>query len=315
MSSVDSDEIIEAPARRRCATEDVHRRLLNDSISYRVARTDIENLAFAYASGEKRDDRTEVVTIPVVIHVVYSTEEQNVSKEQIDSQIAVLNEDFRAVNPDVKDVPPIWQGLVADLKIEFRLATVDPQGNPTDGVTRRQTTRTSFGGNDTVKFAATGGTDAWPSDRYLNMWVCQLSAGLLGYAQFPGGPAETDGVVITHTGFGKTGTAREPFDLGRTATHEIGHWLNLFHIGGDDGTGCGGTDLVADTPNQSDQNVGRPRFPRITCGNGPNGDMFMNYMDYVDDAAMFMFTKGQLERIDACLAGPRQSLKGTAPTA
>jgi hypothetical protein len=140
--------------------------------------------------------------------------------------------------------------------------------------------------------------------------VCQLSGGLLGYAQFPGGPAQTDGVVIRHSGFGTTGTAAAPFDRGRTATHEIGHWANLFHIWGDDGTGCNGTDEVADTPNQADENYGCPTFPSISCNNGPNGDMFMNYMDYVDDEAMVMFTAGQVSRMNATLAGPRKALAG-----
>jgi hypothetical protein len=140
------------------------------------------------------------------------------------------------------------------------------------------------------------------------MWVCQLSSNLLGYAQFPGGPAQTDGVVILHSAFGTTGTAAAPFDRGRTATHEIGHWLNLFHIWGDDGTGCNGTDEVDDTPNQADENTGCPGFPSPSCANDPNGDMFMNYMDYTDDACMFMFTAGQVTRMQAALDGPRSSI-------
>ena len=175
-------------------------------------------------------------------------------------------------------------------------------------MTRTQTSHDSFGSDDEVKFDSSGGSDAWPRDEYLNIWVCQLSGGLLGYAQFPGGPAETDGVVITHTGFGTTGTAAAPFDQGRTATHEIGHWLNLRHIWGDDGTGCSGSDFVDDTPNQGGGNTGKPTFPTISCNNGPNGDMFMNYMDYVDDDAMVMFTEGQITRMHACLDGPRSAI-------
>nr|WP_221376349.1 zinc metalloprotease [Actinoplanes polyasparticus] len=310
---MDTADIVETPARRRCGSEDVHRRLLNESLNYRLNRAAIENLAFAFATGEEQPSRAEVVTIPVVVHVVHNTDEQNLSEEQIDTQIAVLNEDFRAANADLKGVPKVWQGLVADARLEFRRASVDPEGNPTTGVTRRRTDVRSFSDNDAVKFTARGGADAWPADRYLNVWVCQLGGGLLGYAQFPGGPPATDGVVITHTGFGTTGTAAAPFNLGRTTTHEIGHWLNLFHIGGDDGTGCSGTDFVADTPNQSGQNFGTPTFPSITCNNAPDGDMFMNYMDYTDDVAMFMFTHGQILRVEACLAGPRRNL--VAPVA
>src|SRR5690606_13088965 len=137
----------------------------------------------------------------------------------------------------------------------------------------------------------------------------------LGYAQFPGGPAETDGVVILHSAFGTTGTATAPFDLGRTTTHEIGHWLNLRHIWGDDGTGCAGSDFVADTPNQGGPNYGKPTFPQISCGNGPNGDMFVNFMDYVDDAAMVMFTAEQTVRMQAALDSNRSTLGVTRPCA
>ncbi|MDY7089521.1 MAG: zinc metalloprotease [Actinomycetota bacterium] len=309
---MDNADIVETPARRRCGTEDVHRRMLNESLNYRLNRAAIENLAFAFATGQEQPSRPGVLTIDVVVHIVHATDEQDLSEEQIDSQIAVLNEDFRAANPDVKNVPAVWQGLVGDPRIEFRRASVDPDGNPTTGVTRRRTDVRAFSSDDAVKFAAQGGADAWPADRYLNIWVCRLSGGLLGYAQFPGGPADTDGVVITYTGFGTTGTASAPFDLGRTTTHEIGHWLNLFHIGGDDGTGCSGSDFVSDTPNQAGQNFGTPTFPSITCNNGPNGDMWMNFMDYTDDVAMYMFTQGQILRVEACLAGPRQGLLAAA---
>ena len=154
-----------------------------------------------------------------------------------------------------------------------------------------------------------GGSIAWPSDAYLNIWVCTLGAGLLGYAQFPGGRKATDGVVILNTAFGTEGTAAAPFNLGRTLTHEVGHWLNLRHIWGDT-LDCSGGDRVADTPNCEGPNTGKPAFPKLSCTNGPNGDMFMNYMDYVDDDAMFMFTAGQVARMSACLAGPRKSFLG-----
>jgi hypothetical protein len=266
-------------------------------------------LAWAYRTGADAPARVGVTRIPVVVHVVWNTQAQNISDAQIWSQIDVLNQDFRRTNPDSSQVPQVWQDVVADARVEFFLASTDPDGNPTDGITRTQTQRTFFPrqGNP-VKSVATGGADPWPADTYLNMWVCQLAGSLLGYAQFPGGPAQTDGVVILHSGFGTTGTAAAPFDRGRTATHEIGHWLNLFHIGGDDGTGCNGTDEVDDTPNQADQNIGCPTFPSPSCNNEPNGDMFMNYMDYSDDACMFMFTAGQVTRMQAALDGPRSSI-------
>ncbi|GAA3166414.1 hypothetical protein GCM10010466_66510 [Planomonospora alba] len=302
-------DLPQPPARDLCGTMLVHRRLLNESTTYRARRAAIENRALQYERGRRSPVREEVVTLPVVVHVVHNpaVPGQDIGDEQIHSQLAVLNRDFRAANPDREKVPPVWRPLVADAKIEFRLAAVDPEGEPTDGIIRVATERRSFSFDDAVKASATGGSDPWPTDQYLNIWVCQLGGGLLGYAQFPGGPPQTDGVVILHTAFGTTGTATAPFDGGRTATHEIGHWLDLYHIWGDDDGACTSDDRVADTPNQADANTGSPVFPHISCGNGPNGDMFMNYMDYTDDNAMFMFTRGQVTRMNACLEGVRAS--------
>jgi hypothetical protein len=285
----------------------VHRRLLNESGDYREARARIENHTLEFLANEGPAAVTGVTRFPVVVHVVHKTPAQNVSDQQVHSQIDVLNRDFRATNPDTSIVPQVFKNLIADSRIEFSLATTDPDGKPTNGITRTKTSVTAFEGDDQVKFKATGGADAWPADEYLNIWVCQLAGGLLGYAQFPGGPPETDGIVVTHTGFGTTGTASPPFHLGRTATHEIGHYLNLFHIWGDDGFGCNGTDLVHDTPNQADENTGMPTFPHISCNNGPNGDLFYDYMDYTDDPGMVMFTHGQAARMWACMDDFRSS--------
>jgi len=300
------------PRRRSCGTMDVHRRLLSESAEYRAARAAIENATLQRVALAPEARFAGVARIPVVVHVVWNTAAQNISDAQVTSQIDVLNRDFRATNPDVSTVPSVFSGLVADSRIEYFLATIDPSGNPTNGITRTSTSTVSFSDDDAVKSAATGGADPWPADHYLNIWVCQLGGGLLGYAQFPGGPAQTDGVVILHTGFGTTGTATAPFDLGRTVTHEIGHYFNLFHIWGDDGTGCAGSDQVDDTPNQAGPNFGVPTFPHVSCGNGPNGDLFMDYMDYVDDAAMVMFTHGQAARMEACIDTVRSSLPDLA---
>ncbi|MBB5367984.1 MULTISPECIES: M43 family zinc metalloprotease [unclassified Janthinobacterium] len=299
------------PQVRTCATMTVYRRLLNEDPSYARVRDEIENLAGLYEGDQGLAARSGVTTIPVVVHVVWNTAAQNISDAQVASQIDVLNRDYRHTNTDVANTPAPFLPLTADARVEFALATLDPHGAATSGIERRQTSVTSFGADDAVKSQATGGMNAWPADTYLNIWICQLGGGLLGYAQFPGGPAATDGVVILQSAFGTIGTAAPPFHLGRTATHEVGHWLNLNHIWGDDGTGCTGTDNVADTPNQGGANTGTPSFPHVSCNNGPNGDMFMNYMDYVDDPAMFMFTAGQVARMQACLDGPRASI-GTA---
>jgi hypothetical protein len=313
------------PAHRNCGAQVEHRRLLNEDPSYAAARSNIENHVLNFARSGRVGARAGSTRIPVVVHVVWNTETQDISDAQIQSQIDVLNQDFRKTNPDITQVPDVWKAIAADSNIEFFLATTDPSGNPTNGITRTKTPNASFPqfGNP-IKSAATGGADPWPANAYLNIWVApsiisNLGEQLLGYAQFPGGPPETDGVVILHSAFGTTGTAAPPFDKGRTATHEIGHWLNLFHIWGDDGTGCNGSDEVDDTPNQAGPNTGMPVFPHVTCGNGPDGDMFVNYMDYTDDAGMIMFTAGQVTRMQATLDGPRNSIgaasASAAPTA
>lgn len=290
----------------------VHERLMRTISSYRENQATIESITSSYL--RRKILRTEIIKIPVVVHVVNNTPEQNISDEQINSQIRILNEDYRKLNTDVSSVPDVFKPLAADARIEFALACRAPDGSSTNGIIRKSTTVTGFGTDDSVKLSGSGGSDAWPADRYLNIWVCNLAGGLLGYAQFPGGPANTDGVVITYTAFGDIGTAAPPFNKGRTATHEVGHWLNLRHIWGDDCPGsdqCSGSDLVADTPNQECMNHGCPNFPNISCSNGPNGDMFMNYMDYTDDACMVMFSKGQSSRIDATLAGPRLDIQSS----
>jgi len=294
------------PTRRMCGTMQVHSRLLEQFPEFGARLAELEH----YSADRLRtfaSKATRPVEITVVVHVVYNKATENISVAQIKSQIAVLNLDYRARNKDKSKVPGVWAGLVSDTNVHFTLAKSDPKGKPTNGITRTHSSETSFSDSDDVKFASHGGADAWPSDRYLNIWVCTLSGGLLGYAQFPGGPIDTDGVVILNTAFGTKGTARAPFNLGRSATHEIGHWLNLRHIWGDT-PDCSGGDSVDDTPNAATPNFGKPVFPHVTCKNGPNGDMFVNYMDYVDDAAMFMFTAQQVARMQATLAGPRAGL-------
>jgi hypothetical protein len=298
------------PRRRQCATMVLHEYLAETQAGY---RRNIERVERAIERSVRSGAATRAVarlfTIPVVVHVVYNREAENISDTQVRSQLDVLNKDFRAKNPDRSQTPDVWASLVADANIEFALATKDPRGRTTNGITRTKTSRSSFPADDSVKTRAGGGQPPWPANRYLNIWVCNLRDGLLGYAQFPGGPARTDGVVVLHSAFGTSGTARAPFNRGRTATHEVGHWLNLRHIWADT-LGCAGTDFVADTPNAAGPNFGKPSFPKISCSNGPNGDMFMNYMDYVDDEAMLMFTPGQVARMNACLVGPRSGMVG-----
>jgi hypothetical protein len=264
------------------------------------------------------------IIIPVVVHVVYNTAAQNISDAQVRSQIAVLNEDYQKLNADNTKTPGIYAGLVANVGVQFVLAQRDPSGAATTGIVHKSTKVKSWSTNDAVKNSKRGGDDPWDATQYLNLWACNLGNGLLGYAQFPGGAASTDGVVILYSAFGSRakfggGTYSSSYDLGRTATHEVGHWLNLRHIWGDDNGACTGSDQVSDTPNQGGENYGCPSFPHVSCSN--QGDMSMNYMDYVDDACMYMFSSGQSARMNALFAsgGARVSLltsKGaTAPAA
>jgi hypothetical protein len=285
---------------------EVHHRLL-ESQQYQMRRLDIEAHISRYLLFDGVSRRKVPTAIPVVVHVVHSTDDEDVSDEQVQSQIDALNRDYSCKNQDQRDVPSAWRDLIGNPMVRFELAKRDPQGKSTAGITRTSTKVKSFATDDHVKMAKHGGCDPWDSAQYLNLWVCALGGGLLGYAQFPGGPPETDGVVILYSAFGTTGTATAPYNLGRTATHEVGHWLDLFHIWGDR-VDCNGTDYVSDTPPAQAPNYGKPRFPHITCNNGPNGDLFVNYMDYVDDDTMVMFTRGQVARIAATLDGPRAGL-------
>lgn len=251
----------------------------------------------------------QVITIPVVVHVVWNQPVQNISFAQIQSQIDVLNEDFRRRNADTTNTPIPFRTVAADSEIEFKLAVRDPSGNPTLGITRTQTSVTSFPVGSQIKFTSQGGKDAWPSSSYMNVWTAPaINNNVLGFATFPGGNPTIDGIVVGYNYFGREGVLSAPFNKGRTATHEVGHWLSLYHIWGD--TFCG-NDLVNDTPTQQTENYGCPGFPHRpnSCGQtNPDGDMFMNYMDYTDDACMNIYTLGQKNRMIATLNGPRVSI-------
>ena len=253
-----------------------------------------------------------IITVPVVVHVVYNAPQENISDQQIQSQIDVLNKDYRRTNIDNIMTPSVWTSIAADCEIEFCLASTDPNGNNTNGITRTQTTTSSFSmQGDPVKDASSGGKDAWPNNDYLNIWVCKLSGGLLGYATTPfGSIGSDDGVVIGYSYFGTMGTVQNPYNKGRTATHEVGHWLNLEHLWGG-GWGSCGNDNVSDTPTQEEENYGCPAFPHNanSCNTtNSNGDMFMNYMDYSNDGCMNLFTQGQKTRMIAAISQSRQNL-------
>ncbi|WP_210518330.1 M43 family zinc metalloprotease [Hymenobacter terricola] len=308
---------------RACGTMEVLQAQLaaDPALAQRMARIEAQTQQLA-ANPTLQRTTAGTVIIPVVVHVLYNTAAQNISDAQVQSQIAVLNEDYQKLNSDYNKTPGIYAGLVANVGVQFVLARRDPAGLATTGVIHKQTKTSSWSTNDAVKNSKRGGDNAWDATKYLNLWACNLGQGLLGYAQFPGGSASTDGVVILYSAFGSrakyaAGTYISSYDLGRTATHEVGHWLNLRHIWGDDNGACTGSDLVTDTPNQGAENYGCPAFPHVSCSN--SGDMSMNYMDYVDDACMYMFSTGQSSRMNALFApggarvGILTSLGGTAP--
>ncbi len=264
-----------------------------------------DNRAFAVANPIQ--NRATIV-IPVVVHVLYKNAAENLSDAQIQSQIAVLNEDYRRMNADSVNTPNAFRPVAGKIDVQFVLALRDPQGNSTNGIIRKATTTQVFSDvSENAKHNNTGGSDAWDTQKYFNLWCCDLGQLLLGYAQFPGaGNASEDGVVAHVDYFGRNGTAQTPFELGRTATHEIGHWLGLTHIWGD--ATCG-NDNIADTPTQETATDGCLAFPYVSCSNAPNGDMFMNYMDYSNDGCMNMFTKGQAAVMNATLSNERVAIQ------
>ena len=245
--------------------------------------------------------------IPVVVHVLFNSENELISENQILSQIQVLNDDFRRDNADAINTPAEFLNIASDTKINFCLAKRTPNNDTTSGITYTSTDIESFSLYDNRIFLdSLGGKNIWDPSKFLNIYVCNLS-NALGFSSFPGGSTHRDGVVINYTNFGTTGNIETPYDKGRTATHEIGHWLNLFHIWGDNN--CG-SDMVDDTPVQESANYGCPSHPSISCQN--NGDMFQNYMDYTNDICMNLFTEGQKERMHATLNIERTDVSNQA---
>ena len=311
--------IITAPAFaqqiKRCGSMEY----LQDQISQDPVIADnmnvIRNLIATSQANLRQEETNANITIPVVVHVVYKTASQKLSLARVQSQIDVLNEDYARLNADRFNTPAGFQPIAADTKIRFCLAQRDPNGNATNGITYDSTTVSTFFTDNKVKFHSQGGADIWDRNQYLNIWVCNLGSSLLGYSQFPnGGQANTDGVVILYTAFGRPSTLTD-YTLGRTTTHEVGHWLGLWHIWGDDagacsGTAQGGDDGIADTPDQADQTFGCPSGV-ITdgCNNTANGIMYMNYMDYTNDNCMNLFTQGQTTAMTSILNVVRKTLK------
>ncbi|OJH11488.1 peptidase M43 [Flavobacterium psychrophilum] len=297
VSDVQHDVTINASAHRGCASQEVLERQLRENPALASRMAEIERYTEnAMATGRIVNGKIE---IPVVFNVLYRTAAENISLVQLQSQIDALNKDFNALNTDYSTSNP-FNAVKANVGVSFVL----------DQVIRKSTTKTSWGTNDAMKKTSAGGLAPTSPTTKLNYWVCTIGGGILGYAQFPGGSSATDGVAIDskYTGVTISSSASYPYNLGRTATHEIGHWMNLRHIWGD--TTCG-SDLVSDTPTHDSANFGVPATGHTSTCSGAPLEMYMNYMDYTDDRGMYMFSLGQKSRMNALFAvgGARASFR------
>jgi hypothetical protein len=317
----------QTPLHRTCGTMDYHNYLMQTRPNYATDYTQYNQMLDQYIQNNQASlntaARTANITIPVVIHVLYNTAGQNISDAQATSQFAVLNNDFQRLNADKVNTPSTFTAVAGGVGITFCLAQRDPNGNATTGIIHKSTTTTSFTTDNKIKSSAQGGDDPWDVTKYINIWIGNISGGILGYGEFPTTTlSNTYGLVLNYTATGTMGTASAPYNLGRTGTHEFGHCFNLNHIWGDNGQ-CGNTDNCYDTPPQKGGtnspagcNYGTPTYPwqPNTCTRpdgiagasmtNVNGDMFMNYMDYTDDAVMNMFSQQQCVRMLAVVSNP-----------
>ncbi|MES2797589.1 MAG: M43 family zinc metalloprotease [Bacteroidota bacterium] len=304
---------------RRCATAEIEKQRLQKNIEYSKKRTAFNQSINQYlvhkrASNSRKSAINELIRIPVVVHVIHNnltntiggSKNSNISAEQIKSQIEVLNEDYRKKpnSPGFNSNP-----IGVDMDIEFFLAELDPDGNPTTGITRTFNEKSTFDPFNNDDQALLSELSYWPSDCYLNIWTTALSNNYLGFSQFPSAPnfdgldtesdEKVDGVYIDFKYFGrKTGAiSSKYYKFGRTTTHEIGHWLGLIHTWGDEN--CG-DDYVDDTPESEGPNltvVCTELFSR--CSGTRTRNMIENYLDYTVDSCMNVFTIGQKERVKA----------------
>ena len=289
----ENETVLEAS--RVCASHEVLEEQMQADPSRRARLEELESFTRKYIQNPSayRLLADGTIEIPIHFNVVYKTSAENISNAQLQTQVDVLNEDYGYTNADRNNISTtVFAGVVAGpIKIKF-------SWDPATGTTRKASTKTSWRTNDDVKRTSRGGIDPTSPTTKLNIWVCNLSNSILGYAQFPGGPAATDGVVLDNncTGRGSGYSLFANYNLGRTATHEVGHWLNLRHIWGD--ATCG-NDQVNDTPTHNTSNGGCPTYPHLSTCAGTPIEMTMNYMDYTYDRCMYMFSAGQAARMMA----------------
>lgn len=296
-------------AQKNCTSHTYQQNRLkeNNSLAEQVSRIEAFIQERSLEQGIVSTQRGEetIIRIPVVVHNLYHYPSEKVTNEQVQSQIAALNACFRRRNADTANAPNYFRSLGADISIEFALAISDAKRRSTTGIIRKYTPIKEWEADDKMKFASEMGDDAWDPKSYLNIWVCNLNR-VAGYSSLPGDEPAKDGIVLDLEAFG-TINVQSGYEMGKTAVHEIGHWLGLKHLWGDQYCGDDG---IADTPKQAGFNIECPNTVTITCGNGPYGDMYMNFMDLTSDACMNMFTLGQKTRMRSLFAagGPRSGL-------
>jgi hypothetical protein len=291
-------------AQRECGSFEYRNRLIQIDPTIQNSQTAVENFINLHISSNAKTQQLKRIIIPVIVHVLYHYPSENIPDNLVKSQITALNRDFRKQNADTIKIPAAFKSAAADCGIEFQLATVDTSGRATSGILHKYTPIVNWSMNDKIKFSSEMGDDAWDSKSYLNIWVGTLDK-LVGYSSIPGGPPNKDGIVISNRAFGITNYGI--YDQGRTAVHEVGHWLGLRHLWGD--ADCG-DDGIADTPKQETFTNGCPSGIRPACDNSPNGVMYMDYMDFTNDDCLLMFTEGQKQRMRSLFEqdGPRYSI-------
>ena len=295
---------------RFCATDQKMKEFFANNPDALAKKQDLRN--YLTTKNTTAKNTQTVVTIPVVVHVLYKNADQNISDAQIASQIAVLNADFRKLNTDYNSVvPDAFKPFGADLELVFCLATVKSDGTTTTGIERKSVTA---GFNFPNNYYKAAGLLAWDPTKYLNIWVGDMPSPYLGWAYLPDAAGyPEDGLAIGYNYFGTIGSAEYPYNGGRTATHEIGHYFGLLHPWGEDYSLCGDLDNddgCADTPAINDAHYGGNVFPDNSnmCNPTANGAMFMNFMDYVTDTEMAFFTNDQKTIKTNTMNGPRASL-------
>ena len=268
---------------KACATSEVHEANLLTNPDLQLSFDAIEKFTQETIKNAPNNGLVLNIEIPVIFHVIYRTNSENLATSILEAQIDALNEDFNLANPGRSSIPSEFQGVEANVGISFVLADV---------IRVQNTKKRRWRPNDDMKFSRKGGSDVVNPAQFLNIWIVNSmpyqGGQILGYAQFPGGNLATDGVVLGANFVGGTD---------RTATHEVGHWANVRQIWGDGG--CGADDFVADTPLSDRSNTGCPSYPTVHCS---SADMTMNFMDYTNDSCMHMFTEGQKSRMSTVFA-------------